>query len=62
VTRQRIVEAAAASFRKNGIDGTGLSNLLVAAGLTHGRSSYAASAKFARNCNDRDMSSTNHNG
>ena len=47
MTRQRIVEAAAASFRKNGIDGTGLSNLLVAAGLTHGRSSYAASAKFA---------------
>jgi TetR/AcrR family transcriptional regulator, transcriptional repressor for nem operon len=36
VTRQRIVEAAAASFRKNGIAGTGLSDLMAAAGLTHG--------------------------
>jgi TetR/AcrR family transcriptional repressor of nem operon len=36
VTRQRIVKAAAASFRKNGIAGTGLSDLMAAAGLTHG--------------------------
>jgi TetR/AcrR family transcriptional regulator, transcriptional repressor for nem operon len=36
VTRQRIVEAAAASFGKNGIAGTGLSDLMAAAGLTHG--------------------------
>src|SRR5258708_6105360 len=36
VTRQRIVEAAAASFRKNGIAGTGLADLMAAAGLTHG--------------------------
>jgi TetR/AcrR family transcriptional repressor of nem operon len=36
VTRQRIVKAAAAAFRKNGIAGTGLSDLMAAAGLTHG--------------------------
>jgi TetR/AcrR family transcriptional regulator, transcriptional repressor for nem operon len=35
-TRQRIVKAAAAAFRKNGIAGTGLSDLMAAAGLTHG--------------------------
>ena len=35
-TRQRIVEAASVEFRKNGIDGTGLSGLMAAAGLTHG--------------------------
>ena len=36
VTRQRIIKAAAAAFRKNGIAGTGLSDLMAAAGLTHG--------------------------
>ncbi len=36
VTRQRIIMAAAAAFRKNGIAGTGLSDLMAAAGLTHG--------------------------
>src|SRR6266436_1650569 len=35
-TRQRIVKAAAAKFRQNGIAGTGLSDLMAAAGLTHG--------------------------
>jgi TetR/AcrR family transcriptional repressor of nem operon len=35
-TRQRIVEAASAEFRRNGIDGTGLANLMAAAGMTHG--------------------------
>ena len=35
-TRQRIIIAAAAAFRKNGIAGTGLSDLMAAAGLTHG--------------------------
>jgi TetR/AcrR family transcriptional repressor of nem operon len=35
-TRQRIITAAAAAFRKNGIAGTGLSDLMAAAGLTHG--------------------------
>jgi TetR/AcrR family transcriptional regulator, transcriptional repressor for nem operon len=35
-TRQRIVEAAAAEFRRNGIQGTGLADLMAAAGLTHG--------------------------
>ena len=35
-TRQRIVETAAAEFRRNGINGTGLSDLMAAAGLTHG--------------------------
>jgi len=35
-TRQRIIKAAAAAFRKNGIAGTGLSDLMAAAGLTHG--------------------------
>src|SRR5262249_60241930 len=36
VTRQRIIKAAAAAFGKNGIAGTGLSDLMAAAGLTHG--------------------------
>jgi TetR/AcrR family transcriptional repressor of nem operon len=35
-TRERIVKAAAAKFRLNGIGGTGLSDLMAAAGLTHG--------------------------
>jgi TetR/AcrR family transcriptional regulator, transcriptional repressor for nem operon len=35
-TRQRIVKAAAAEFRQNGIGGTGLSDLMASAGLTHG--------------------------
>lgn len=35
-TRERIVEAAAARFRENGIEGTGLSDLMAAAGLTQG--------------------------
>jgi TetR/AcrR family transcriptional regulator, transcriptional repressor for nem operon len=35
-TRQRIVMAAATAFRKNGIAGTGLSDLMAAADLTHG--------------------------
>jgi TetR/AcrR family transcriptional repressor of nem operon len=35
-TRERIIMAAAAAFRKNGIAGTGLSDLMAAAGLTHG--------------------------
>jgi TetR/AcrR family transcriptional repressor of nem operon len=35
-TRQRIVEAASAEFRRNGIDRTGLADLMMAAGLTHG--------------------------
>jgi TetR/AcrR family transcriptional repressor of nem operon len=35
-TRQRIVAAASAEFRSNGIDGTGLAALMAAAGLTHG--------------------------
>jgi TetR/AcrR family transcriptional repressor of nem operon len=35
-TRRRIVKAAAAKFRQNGISGTGLSDLMAAAGLTHG--------------------------
>jgi TetR/AcrR family transcriptional regulator, transcriptional repressor for nem operon len=35
-TRQRIVEAASAEFRRNGVDGTGLADLMATAGLTHG--------------------------
>ena len=35
-TRERIVEAAAAEFCRNGISATGLSDLMAAAGLTHG--------------------------
>src|SRR3954454_10727243 len=35
-TRKRIVAAAAAEFRKNGIVATGLADLMKAAGLTHG--------------------------
>jgi TetR/AcrR family transcriptional repressor of nem operon len=35
-TRERIIEVAAAEFRRNGIAGTGLSELMAAAGLTHG--------------------------
>jgi TetR/AcrR family transcriptional repressor of nem operon len=35
-TRRRIVSAAAAEFRKQGIVATGLNDLMLAAGLTHG--------------------------
>lgn len=35
-TRQRIISAAAAAFRKNGIAATGLADLMADAGLTHG--------------------------
>jgi TetR/AcrR family transcriptional repressor of nem operon len=35
-TRDRIVMAASAEFRRNGIDRTGLNDLMAAAGLTHG--------------------------
>src|SRR5580700_5352539 len=35
-TRERIVTAAAAEFRRNGIVATGLNDLMSAAGLTHG--------------------------
>jgi TetR/AcrR family transcriptional regulator, transcriptional repressor for nem operon len=35
-TRRRIVEAASTEFRRNGIDRTGLADLMMAAGLTHG--------------------------
>jgi TetR/AcrR family transcriptional regulator, transcriptional repressor for nem operon len=35
-TRRRIVTAAAGEFRKHGIVATGLSDLMQAAGLTHG--------------------------
>jgi TetR/AcrR family transcriptional repressor of nem operon len=35
-TRQRIVEAASAEFRREGIGGTSLADLMAAAGLTHG--------------------------
>jgi AcrR family transcriptional regulator len=35
-TRRRIVRTAAAEFRRNGINETGLSDLMAAAGLTHG--------------------------
>lgn len=35
-TRQRIIATAAAEFRRNGINSTGLSDLMATAGLTHG--------------------------
>lgn len=35
-TRQRIVDAASVAFRRQGIAGTGLSDLMAAAGMTHG--------------------------
>jgi TetR/AcrR family transcriptional regulator, transcriptional repressor for nem operon len=35
-TRERIIEAAADEFRRNGIETTGLAELMAAAGLTHG--------------------------
>ena len=35
-TRQRIVHAASAEFRKQGIAATGLAELMAAAGMTHG--------------------------
>jgi TetR/AcrR family transcriptional repressor of nem operon len=35
-TREHIVEAASTEFRRNGIDGTSLADLMAAAGLTHG--------------------------
>jgi TetR/AcrR family transcriptional repressor of nem operon len=46
-TRRRIVKAAAAKFRQNGIGGTGLSDLMAAAGLTHGG--------FYRHFNSKDQ-------
>ena len=36
VTRQRIIETAAARFRKDGIEGVGVADLMAEAGLTHG--------------------------
>jgi TetR/AcrR family transcriptional repressor of nem operon len=35
-TRLRIIDTAAREFRRNGIDGTGLADLMANAGLTHG--------------------------
>jgi len=35
-TRRRIVETAAREFRRNGIQATGLADVMAAAGLTHG--------------------------
>jgi TetR/AcrR family transcriptional repressor of nem operon len=35
-TRRRILETAAARFRKNGIEGVGVADLMAEAGLTHG--------------------------
>jgi TetR/AcrR family transcriptional repressor of nem operon len=35
-TRRRIVETASARFRKDGIEGVGLADLMAEAGLTHG--------------------------
>jgi len=35
-TRQRIIETAAARFRKDGIEGVGVADLMAEAGLTHG--------------------------
>src|SRR5260370_34744770 len=35
-TRERIIESASAEFREHGIVGTGLADLMKAAGLTHG--------------------------
>jgi TetR/AcrR family transcriptional repressor of nem operon len=35
-TRQRIVEAAATEFRRNGLDGIGVADLMARTGLTHG--------------------------
>lgn len=35
-TRQRIVETGAIEFRRNGITGTGLADVMTAVGLTHG--------------------------
>jgi TetR/AcrR family transcriptional repressor of nem operon len=35
-TRKRIVETAAKAFKSNGIDGTGVAEIMSAAGLTHG--------------------------
>jgi len=46
-TRQRIVRAAAAEFCQKGIGGTGLSDLMAAAGLTHGG--------FYRHFNSKDQ-------
>jgi TetR/AcrR family transcriptional repressor of nem operon len=35
-TRKRILEVAARAFKSNGVDGTGVSEIMAAAGLTHG--------------------------
>src|SRR5260221_13930201 len=52
-TRKRIVETAATQFRRNGIDGTGLADLMGAAGLTHGgfyRHFYSKDHLVAESC------------
>src|SRR5258708_39327308 len=52
-TRKRIVETAATEFRRNGIDGTGLADLMGAAGLTHGgfyRHFYSKDHLVAESC------------
>jgi TetR/AcrR family transcriptional repressor of nem operon len=36
ITRHRIIETAAARFRRDGIDGVGVADLMSEAGLTHG--------------------------
>ena len=36
ITRRRVVEVAAARFRKDGLDGVGVASLMGDAGLTHG--------------------------
>ena len=36
ITRRRIIETAAARFRKDGIEGVGVADLMAEAGLTHG--------------------------
>jgi TetR/AcrR family transcriptional regulator, transcriptional repressor for nem operon len=35
-TRKRIIEVAAKAFRSNGIEATGVAEIMSAAGLTHG--------------------------
>ena len=49
-TRQRIVEAASAEFRRNGIDGTGLADLMATAGLTHGGRSEEHTSELQSPC------------
>jgi TetR/AcrR family transcriptional repressor of nem operon len=50
-TRKRIVDAASAEFRKQGIAATGLAEIMAAAGMTHG-GFYRLNKRMNSRCRD----------